>query len=95
MEVTARQGPLPVVGCNIEVTRIDVDADPQFWFSLGLEAFGPATVAVRILDDALVLFFNEHGGVPGTTLSEYESASYPAWLAKLAARSSQPSPYLP
>ena len=88
MEVTTRQGPLPAVGCNIEVTRIDVDANPRFWFSLGLEAFGPATVTVRILDDALVLFFNEHGCVPGTTLSEYESASYPAWLAKLAALSS-------
>jgi hypothetical protein len=88
MEVTTRQGPLPVVGCNIEVTRIDVGANPRFWFSLGLEAFGPATVTVRILDDALVLFFNEHGCVPGTTLSEYESARYPAWLAKLAAFSS-------
>jgi hypothetical protein len=83
MEVTARQGPLPVVGCNIEVTRIDVDAKPRFWFSLGLEAFGPATVTSQILNDALGLFFDEHGCIPGTTLSECESASYPAWLTKL------------
>jgi hypothetical protein len=87
MEVTASQGPLPLVGCNIEVTRIDVDADPRFWFTLGFEAFGPTTVTARILNDALLLFFNEHGSVPGTTLSEYESASYPAWLAKLAGHS--------
>ena len=83
MEVTARQGALPVVGCNIEVTRIDVDANPRFWFSLGFEAFGPATVTARILDDALLLLFNEHGCGPGTTLSESESTGYPAWLAKL------------
>ena len=88
MEVTGRQGPLAVIGCNIEVTRIDVDANPRFWFSLGFEAFGPATVTARILDDALLSFFNEHGCVPGTTLSEYESASYPAWLARLVRTSS-------
>jgi len=83
MEVTVGQGPLPVVGCNVEVTRIDVDANPRFWFSLGFEAFGPATVTAGILDDTLLLFFSEHGCVPGTTLSEYASASYPTWLANL------------
>jgi len=83
-EVTVKQEPFPLVGSTIEVTRIEVDANPRFWFSLGLEAFGPTTVAARILEDTLGLFFNEHGSIPGTTLSEYESASYPAWLTKLA-----------
>ena len=83
VEVTARQGLLPAVGCHSEVTRIEVDANPRFWFSLGFEAFGPPAGTARILDDAVLLFFNEHGLIPGTTLSEYESASYPAWLANL------------
>ena len=86
-EVTGRQVPLPVVGCHIEVTRIDVDADPRSWFSLGFEAFGPPAVTARVLDDALFAFFNEHGPVPGRTLNENESASYPAWLAKLVRHS--------
>jgi len=82
-EVTGRQGPFPVVGCHIEVTRIDVDADPRFWFSLGFEAFGPPALAARILNDALFAFFDKHGPVPGRALSENKSASYPVWLTKL------------
>jgi hypothetical protein len=82
-EVVVYQEPFPLVGCTIEVTRIDVDANPRLWFSLGFEAFGPATVTPHILNDALLMFFNEHGCIPGMTLSKNESASYPAWLTRL------------
>ncbi|HME45556.1 MAG TPA: hypothetical protein VKF36_20865 [Syntrophorhabdales bacterium] len=82
-EVTGRQEPSAVVGCHIEVTRIDVDADPRFWFSLGFEAFGPPALTAAVLDDALFAFFDKHGPVPGRALSEKESASYPVWLTKL------------
>jgi len=82
-EVAVGQRPFATVGCHFEVTRIDVDADPRFWFSLGFEAFGPPVATARILDDALLLFFNAHGCMPGTTLSENESACYPAWLSKV------------
>ena len=88
VEVTKRQGYFPTVGCNVEVTRIEVDADPQYWFTIGFEAFGPPSVTRRILDEALLLFFEEHGRVPGSTLGEDESTGYPAWLAKLTKTSS-------
>jgi hypothetical protein len=83
MEVTLRQPPFSLAGCIIEVTRIDADVDPQSWFSLGFEAFGPPALTTRLLDDALFAFFNEQGPVPGRTLTEDDSAGYPAWLAKL------------
>lgn len=88
MDITVMQDSLSLAGCNIEVTRIDVDADPRSWFSLGFEAFGPPALTARTLDGVLVAFFNEHGPVPGRTLNENESASYPAWLAKLGNTSS-------
>ena len=82
-EITILQGPFPLTGCTIEVARVDVDADPQSWYSLGFEAFGPLAVTAGILDDALFSFFNEQGPAPGRGLTENESAGYPAWLAKL------------
>jgi hypothetical protein len=84
VEVTARPGPLSGIGCNIELTRIEVEGNPRFWFSLGFEAFDPSAVAVNILLDAIHLFFQEQGRVPGISLSERDSLSYPAWLAKVA-----------
>ena len=82
VEVSARVKPLPAIGCNIELTRIEVDADPRFWFSLGFEAFGPSGVTVTILGDAIHLYFTERGLVPRIPLNECDSFGYPAWLAK-------------
>ena len=84
VQITAPPGSLPGSGCNIELTRIEVEANPRLWFSLGFEAFGPPAVADKILLDALHLFFQDHGRVPGISLSEGNSLSYPAWLAKVA-----------
>lgn len=86
VEVTAKRGCLPGVGCNIELTRIEVEVNPRFWFSLGFEAFGPSAVSAKILLDATHLFFQEHGRVPGISLGERDSLSYPSWLAKVAKR---------
>ena len=83
VEVTGRPGPLSGIGCNIELTRIKVEADPRFWFSLGFEAFSPSAAAPKILLDAIHLFFQEHGRMPGVSLGERDSLSYPAWLAKV------------
>jgi hypothetical protein len=82
-EVSARPGALPGSGCNIELTRIELEANPRYWFSLGFEAFGPSAVAAKILREAIHLFFQEHGRVPGISLREGDSLSYPAWLAKV------------
>ena len=84
VEVTAPPGPLPRSGCNIELTRIEVEVTTRLWFSLGFEAFGPPAVAGKILLDALRCFFKDHGRVPGISLSEGNSLSYPAWLVKVA-----------
>jgi hypothetical protein len=82
-EVSARPGALPGTGCNIELTRIELEANPRYWFSLGFEAFGPSPVAAKILLEAIHLFFLDHGQVPGISLGERNSLSYPAWLAKV------------
>jgi hypothetical protein len=88
VEVIARPGPelgsLLRMGCNIELTRIEVEVIPRFWFSLGFEAFGPSALATKILLEAIHLFFQGHGGMPGISLGERDSLSYPAWLAKVA-----------
>lgn len=83
VEETARQRPFPASGCNVELTRITVEADPRFWFSLAFEAFGPPALAVKILEMAIHSFFQEHGRAPGIRLSRRNSLSYPAWLVKL------------
>jgi hypothetical protein len=72
------------LGCNIELTRIEADVNPRFWFSLGFEAFGSSTLLTKILLEAIHLFFQRHGGMPGISLTEGDSLSYPAWLAKVA-----------
>ncbi len=88
VEVVVRPGPelrSPLrTGCTIELIRIEVEANPRVWFSLGLEAFGPSALATKILLEATHLFFQGHGEMPGISLGERDSLSYPAWLAKVA-----------
>jgi hypothetical protein len=83
VEETSRLMTFPPSGCNVELTRITVEADPRFWFSLAFEAFGPPALAVKILEIAIRSFFQEHGRAPGIRLSQRNSLSYPAWLVKL------------
>ncbi len=83
VEFSAPPGSFPGSGITIELARIEVEVNPRSWFSLGFEAFGPPAVANKILLDALRLFFEDHGRVPGISLSEDNSLPYPAWLAKV------------
>jgi hypothetical protein len=82
-ELKAGQGPLLATGCNIEVCRVEVDAETRYWFTIGFEAFGPPQVITGILDNALVSFFKDNGPMPGRTLTGNESTGYPAWLLRL------------
>jgi len=84
VEVPAKQKPFPIAGCNVELTRIEVEEDPRFWFSLGFESFGPSGSTSKILDDTLRLFFKKRGLMPGVPLNGLASLSYPAWLATFA-----------
>ena len=83
VEISAPRGFFPGSGVNIELTRVEVEANPRFWFSLGFEAFGPPPVPDKLLLEAIRLFFKDHGRLPGISLSEDNSLSYPAWLAKV------------
>lgn len=83
-EISTPPGFFPGSGANIELTRLEVEANPRFWFSLGFEAFGPPAVADKVLLEALRLFLKDHGRPPGISLREENSLSYPAWLAKVA-----------
>lgn len=74
----------PPVGCNAELTCIELQAQPGLWYSLGFEAFGPPATNGKTLDETLRRFFNAHGGMPGIRLTGRESMSYPAWLATLS-----------
>jgi hypothetical protein len=89
VQVTARLGSeqrsLLRAGCNMELTRIEAEVNPRFWFSLGFEAFGPSPLASRsLLLETVHFFFHRYGGMPGISLDERNSLSYPAWLAKVA-----------
>jgi len=80
-EVSA--GSFPPMGCNIELTRIAVEADPPSWFTLGFEAYGPPSGTAGILEEAVVSFFKAQGRAPGIKLTRANSFSYPAWLMNL------------
>ncbi len=72
----------PESGCNIELTKITVDAEITEWLTLGFEAFGPPALVTAILDMAVAQFFSIHGPAP-VTLDGRDSRSYSAWLADL------------
>jgi hypothetical protein len=80
-EVSA--GSFPAVGCNIELTRVEVEANPPSWFTLGFEAYGPPSVTAGILEEGVGLFFKAQGRAPGITLTRANSFSYPTWLMNL------------
>ena len=76
----------PITGCNIELTSIEVEADPPSWFTLGFEAYGPPSATVGILEEAVGSFFKTQGQVPGMNLTKTNSFSYPTWLMNLGMR---------
>jgi len=77
---------LPVTGCNIELTSIEVEADPPSWFTLGFEAYGPPSDTDAILEEGVGSFFRAQGQPPGTNLTKTSSFSYPKWFLNLGMR---------
>ncbi len=57
VEITAGQRTFPANGCHVELTRIEVEANPRFWFSLAFEAFGAPDVIAEILESAIRSLF--------------------------------------
>ena len=83
VEVSPHVGPFPVRGCNVELTRIRVEAATPDWFSLGFEAFGRVEETPGLLTSVIETFFEQQGPIPKMELTEGSSLSYPAWLAML------------
>jgi hypothetical protein len=79
-------GSFPVTGCNIELTRIEVEADPSTWFTLAFEAYGPPSVTAEILEEGVRFFFKKRKRAPGINLNKANSFSYPTWLMNLGGR---------
>ena len=73
----------PVRGCNVELTSIEVEADPPSWFTLAFEAYGPSEVTTGILEKGVGFFFKAQGRTSGIRLSKDNSLSYPTWLMNL------------
>jgi hypothetical protein len=69
-------GPLPRHGCNVELTRIELDAE-QIWWTLGFEAFGDVFSVERNLRSTLSVMASRHPPALGSG----ELLSYPAWLS--------------
>jgi hypothetical protein len=75
---------MPGKGCNVELTVIKVQGNPANWLTLGFESFSHQTSdTFKILDEAIRLFFELQGSVPGQPLRRYPSLNYSAWLATL------------
>ncbi len=67
---------LPVQGCNVELTEVQIAGHFGVWWTVGFEAFGdldsvPTNLTVTVLPEKPVLV---HIVAPGSFLS------YPAWL---------------
>lgn len=76
----SRDGDRPDAGCNIELTRVEAEAFPGLWWTLGYEAFGELDAVERILR-ACLLETLSHASFPAC--GDAIPASYPEWLARL------------
>jgi hypothetical protein len=76
-DAPADHRPFPQQGCNVELTRIELEHE-QVWWSFGFEAFGDLSSIERNLRAALFLMAERRPPpvAPGDLLS------YPAWLDK-------------
>jgi hypothetical protein len=68
---------LPRLGCNVELTRVEV-AGEQVWWTLGFEAFGELASVERSLRSTLFVMAARRP----PSLGSGELLNYPAWLSK-------------
>lgn len=71
----------PPSGCNIELTRIQLE-DADTWWSMSFESFGTIASLEQDLRNVVAIMADRH---PPTFTHPY-SASYPAWLNLHATR---------
>lgn len=72
-----RDGAQPNAGCNLEFTRVTIDASQQIWWTLGYEAFGQLEEVESILQTCLR---KTASLTPLPTADRGQPATYPEWL---------------
>jgi len=72
----------PTKGCNVELTRIAVNASQSNWITLGFESFGEPGSVLQQLDASLQYYFTNHK-LPPHPLTGANSLNYPTWIALL------------
>jgi hypothetical protein len=76
-EAPTDRRPLPRLGCNVELTRVEVGGE-DIWWTLGFEAFGELASVERSLRSTLSLMAARRP----PSLASGELLNYPAWLSK-------------
>lgn len=67
---------MPTVGCDVELTRIDIGVD-KIWWTIGFEAYG----VFEYIEQALLIVLEKFGETGLPVYKGMEIASYPRWLA--------------
>jgi hypothetical protein len=80
-DAPADHPPFAQEGCNVELTRIELEQD-ELWWTFGFEAFGNLNSIERNLRAALSLMAQR--GPPSIAPGEF--MSYPAWLDRRVQR---------
>jgi len=87
-DAPADRRPFPQQGCNIELTRIELEQD-EVWWTFGFEAFGDFNSVERNLRAALSLMAAR--SPPPFPAGEF--MSYPAWLDRRVQRDHSGVPF--
>jgi hypothetical protein len=74
--------PLPGDGCNLELTRIDVDGPAPIWWTLGFESFGAFDRIESNLRRSVQLMEARHPSGSRPAFAAGRLLSYPAWLSE-------------
>ncbi|HYP57799.1 MAG TPA: hypothetical protein VEQ35_05890 [Beijerinckia sp.] len=71
---------LPVQGCNVEITKVELAAHSRPWWTLGFEAYGDLEQAPYNLRKAIRSL--DERSFPRVSTGEF--LNYPSWLARVA-----------
>ncbi|RYX83843.1 hypothetical protein EON83_12925 [bacterium] len=86
VEITSDPTIVPAMGCNVELTVVEVGTHSAPWLTVGFEAFGPHARLSQTLEQTVENFFRSQQPPP-IPLTQYSSMSYPAWLARFISAS--------
>ena len=73
------EGPLPILGCNVELTQITL-VNGDIWWTFAFESFGALTTIAKDIRSVADLLASRHP----PTIEDGLRLSYPGWLAEHA-----------